>query len=138
MVDYLARHIAAIVPQSGLDFSLDDVFPHDVNMDFLGGLDFNKGCYVGQEVVSRMHHRGTARKRLVRLEADMPIPASGTPILAGEKPAGEVGAVFDKRALAIVRLDRIADAMKEGVAITALGVPVRIEVPDYGDFTLTT
>nr|WP_321982117.1 folate-binding protein [uncultured Cohaesibacter sp.] len=133
---YLARHIAAIVPQAGLDFSLEDAFPHDINMDFLGGLDFAKGCYVGQEVVSRMQHRGTARKRLVRLEADMPIPSTGTKILAGEKPVGEVGAVLDKRALAIVRLDRVADALKDGLALTAGGVPLRVELPEYADFAL--
>ena len=134
---YLARYIAAIVPQAGLDFSLEDAFPHDINMDVLGGLDFGKGCYVGQEVVSRMQHRGTARKRLVRLEADLPIPTSGTKILAGEKPVGAVGAVLDKRALAILRLDRVADALKDGLALTAGGVPLRVELPDYADFSLS-
>nr|WP_321462747.1 folate-binding protein [uncultured Cohaesibacter sp.] len=134
--DYLARHLDAIIPQAGLDFALEDAFPHDINMDFLGGLDFAKGCYVGQEVVSRMHHRGTARKRLVRIEADTALPESGTSIMAGGKPVGAIGAVLDKRALAIVRLDRVADALKEGLSLTSGDTPVRVILPDYADFTL--
>ncbi|WP_319411032.1 folate-binding protein [uncultured Cohaesibacter sp.] len=134
--DYLARHLDAIIPQAGLDFALEDAFPHDINMDFLGGLDFAKGCYVGQEVVSRMHHRGTARKRLVRIEADTTLPESGTSIMAGGKPVGAIGAVLDKRALAIVRLDRVADALKEGLSLTAGDTPLRVILPDYADFTL--
>ncbi|WP_162916348.1 YgfZ/GcvT domain-containing protein [Cohaesibacter haloalkalitolerans] len=134
--DYLARHIAAIVPQAGLDFTLEDAFPYDINMDFLGGLFFDKGCYVGQEVVSRMHHRGTARRRLVRVEADMPIPTGGATIEADGKPVGTVGAVLDKRALAVVRLDRVGEALKEMVPLTVKGIPVRVELPDYADFSL--
>nr|WP_319487105.1 folate-binding protein [uncultured Cohaesibacter sp.] len=134
--DYLARHIAAIVPQVGLDFTLEDAFPYDINMDFLGGLFFDKGCYVGQEVVSRMHHRGTARRRLVRIEADQPIPTGDAVIEAGGKPVGSVGAVLDKRALAVVRLDRVGEALREREHLTVKGIPVRIELPAYADFSL--
>src|SRR5262249_54959964 len=64
-VDYEAHRIAHGVPRGGLDFIYGDAFPHEADMDQLGGLDFEKGCFVGQEVVSRMEHRGTARTRVV-------------------------------------------------------------------------
>ncbi|MBL6431364.1 MAG: tRNA-modifying protein YgfZ [Alphaproteobacteria bacterium] len=54
------------------DFQPGDAFPHDADMDDLHGVAFDKGCFVGQEVVSRMQHRGTARRRIVRVEADAP------------------------------------------------------------------
>jgi folate-binding protein YgfZ len=58
---YEALRVSAGVPKGGVDFAYGDAFPHDVNMDLIGGVDFRKGCYVGQEVVSRVQHRGTAR-----------------------------------------------------------------------------
>jgi tRNA-modifying protein YgfZ len=64
--EYEGLRIAAGAPKGGLDFAYADAFPHDANFDLLHGVDFDKGCYVGQEVVSRMKHRGTARKRLGR------------------------------------------------------------------------
>ena len=61
--DYEAHRIALGVPRGGLDFIYGDAFPHEADMDQLDGVDFDKGCYVGQEVVSRIEHRGTARNR---------------------------------------------------------------------------
>src|SRR4051812_42084090 len=58
---YNAYRIACGAPRGGIDFMYGDAFPHETNMDRLHGVDFDKGCYVGQEVVSRMQHRGTAR-----------------------------------------------------------------------------
>ncbi len=68
--DYDAHRIALGVPRGGVDFMYGDAFPHEANMDRLHGVDFDKGCYVGQEVVSRMQHRGIARTRIVRLLLD--------------------------------------------------------------------
>ena len=62
---YEAHRIALGVPRGGLDFIYGDAFPHETDMDQLGGVDFDKGCFVGQEVVSRIEHRGTARTRVV-------------------------------------------------------------------------
>jgi len=70
--DYEAHRIAAGLPRGGLDFIYGDAFPHETNMDRLNGVDFDKGCYVGQEVVSRMQHRGTARTRTIRVTLDGP------------------------------------------------------------------
>src|SRR5581483_8497829 len=80
---YEAHRIAVGAPRGGLDFMYGDAFPHETNMDRLHGVDFDKGCYVGQEVVSRMQHRGTARTRTVRLVLDGPAPEPGSAVLAG-------------------------------------------------------
>ena len=69
---YHAHRIALGVPEGGVDFIYGQAFPHDADMDQLGGVDTHKGCYVGQEVVSRMEHRGTARRRIVVARAAAP------------------------------------------------------------------
>ena len=67
---YEAHRVAHGIPRGGLDFIYSDAFPHEADMDQLGGVDFDKGCYIGQEVVSRMEHRGTARNRVVPVVYD--------------------------------------------------------------------
>ena len=81
---YEAHRIALGVPRGGLDFIYGDAFPHEADMDQLDGVDFAKGCYVGQEVVSRMEHRGTARNRVVPVTYEAFAPDAGTPVMAGE------------------------------------------------------
>src|SRR3954449_10429358 len=88
---YEAHRIKSGAPRGGLDFMYGDAFPHETNMDRLHGVDFEKGCYVGQEVVSRMQHRGTARTRTVRVIVEGPSPEPGATILAGDKPIGTMG-----------------------------------------------
>jgi len=87
--EYDALRIKLGVPRGGLDFVYGDTFPHDANLDLLGGVDFRKGCYVGQEVVSRMQHRGGVKKRVVRVRTDGDAPPAGTPILDGDLPVGK-------------------------------------------------
>ena len=123
--------IAHGVAESASDFALSDVFPHDILMDRNGGVDFKKGCYVGQEVVSRMQHRGTARRRLVTVTAETGLPGTGIDILAGEKPVGKLGSVEGNTGLAIVRTDRVADALAEDLPLTASGMPVSLALPDW-------
>ncbi|MGO7223683.1 folate-binding protein, partial [Rhizobium ruizarguesonis] len=77
---YDALRISHGIVTSGSDFARQDAFPHDVLMDFNGGISFRKGCYVGQEVVSRMQHRGTARRRVVTVSAATALPETGTEI----------------------------------------------------------
>src|SRR5213078_639542 len=111
---YEAHRIATGVPRGGLDFMYSDAFPHETNMDRLHGVDFEKGCYVGQEVVSRMQHRGTARTRIVRLVLDGPRPEAGVEIRAGDKPVGTMGSSVSGAGLALLRLDRAAEALDAG------------------------
>jgi len=127
--DSFAHHrIAAGIPEQGPDFGIDEVFAHDIGLDLLGGIDFVKGCYIGQEVVSRMKHRGTARRRPV-IVSGIEAPA-GTPVVAGSREAGAIGEVVEGRAVAIIRLDRITDT----AAVTVGGKPVTVELPPYATY----
>jgi folate-binding Fe-S cluster repair protein YgfZ len=99
-------------------------------MDRLHGVDFDKGCYVGQEVVSRMEHRGTARSRIVRVLLDDGAPEAGAAIVAADKPVGTMGSSAAGQGLALLRLDRAADAIEAGIPLTAGTVPIRIADPD--------
>ena len=137
MYDWHAHRIALGVPESGLDFPLGDTFPHDADMDDLCGVDFKKGCFIGQEVVSRMKHRGTARKRMVlarALEARPAWPDAGTEITCGDKTLGTLGSSAGGSAMALVRLDRAKEAIDAGDAIEVGGVTVALELPDYARF----
>jgi folate-binding protein YgfZ len=126
---YEAHRIALGVPRGGLDFIYGDAFPHETNMDRLHGVDFEKGCYVGQEVVSRMQHRGTARTRTVRvLLEDAPEP--GTAVLAGDKSVGTMGSAADHHGLALIRVDRASEALEAGTPLTAGGLSIRVTDPD--------
>ena len=133
MVDntvYDAHRIASGVPRGGLDFIYGDAFPHETNMDRLHGVDFDKGCYVGQEVVSRMQHRGTARTRTARIILDGPAPEPGATILAGDKPIGTMGSAAGHNGLALIRIDRVADALDAAIPLTSGGLAVRLAEPD--------
>jgi tRNA-modifying protein YgfZ len=134
VADYDAHRIGVGVPEGGIDFAFGDAFPHDAEMDQLYGVDFTKGCYVGQEVVSRMEHRGTARRRFVLATGADPLPAVGTPVMAGEKAIGTMGSSVGSNGLALVRLDRAKDAMDHGVAIHAGGVTLSLSLPGWAKF----
>jgi folate-binding protein YgfZ len=127
---YEAHRIATGVPRGGLDFMYGDAFPHETNMDRLNGVDFDKGCYVGQEVVSRMQHRGTARTRTVKVVLDGPSPEVGATILAGDKPVGTIGSTAGENGLALIRTDRVADALDAGLPLTAGGLALRLAEPE--------
>lgn len=126
---YDAHRIASGIPRGGLDFMYGDAFPHETNMDRLHGVDFDKGCYVGQEVVSRMQHRGTARTRTLRVMLDGPAPEPGAAILAGDKPVGTMGSTAGRHGLALIRIDRVADALQAGIPLTAGGLAIRLAEP---------
>lgn len=134
--DYEAHRIALGVPRGGLDFSYGDAFPHETNMDQLGGVDFAKGCYVGQEVVSRMEHRATARTRIVPVTYEGIAPDAGMPIMAGGKNVGTLGSSAGGRGIALVRLDRVAEALSAGTPLTASGATLRVLKPDWARFTV--
>ena len=134
--DYHAHRIALGIPEGGRDYAFGDAFPHEALMDQLGGVDFRKGCYVGQEVVSRMQHRGTARTRILAATYPDGIPEPGTGIAAGGKVLGTTGSAAGGRGLALVRLDRLGDALAAGETPLAGGHPVRLERPAYARFAM--
>ena len=133
---YDAHRISLGIPEAGKDFALGDTFPHEALYDQLGGVSFTKGCFVGQEVVSRMQHRGTARKRVVPVAGDGPLPESGAEVRAGPSLIGTLGTVAGNRALAMLRLDRAAEALRKGETLRAGDVPVTIEIPAWATFSL--
>jgi tRNA-modifying protein YgfZ len=131
---YEAHRIALGIPRGGLDFSYGDAFPHETDMDQLNGVDFAKGCYVGQEVVSRMEHRGSARTRVVPIAYQGFAPDAGTTVTASEKSVGTLGSSADGRGLAMLRLDRIADAMAAGAPLVSGDATLRLIKPDWARF----
>jgi tRNA-modifying protein YgfZ len=132
--DWEERRLALGVPAGGRDFAYGDVFPADANMEALGGVDFKKGCFVGQEVVARMKHRATARWRMLVATGTAPLPAAGTPVLVADKSIGAMGTSRDGRGLALVRIDKAADARRSGQAAMADGRAVTLDLPAYATF----
>ncbi|WP_430911686.1 YgfZ/GcvT domain-containing protein [Methylobacterium sp. sgz302541] len=133
--DYHAHRIGLGIPEGGRDFPFGEAFPHEALMDQIGGVDFRKGCYVGQEVVSRMQHRGTARTRIVPVVyRDGQAPEAGTEIVAGQKSLGATGSGAGTRGLASLRLDRLADALAAGEPLRAGGATLGVEKPAFASF----
>lgn len=124
--DYDAFRLAQGVPDPARDCIPDKTFPIEANFDLLNGIDFQKGCFVGQETTSRMKRRGAIKNRMLPISFDGPAPAFGAEVLACDLRAGEVLSGRDGRAMALVRLDRI-----EGGGLTVDGRPVRAERPGW-------
>jgi tRNA-modifying protein YgfZ len=108
------------------DWGVDKTYPIEANFDLLNGIDFKKGCFVGQETTSRMKRRGVIKNRMLPLLFEGPAPAAGTEVLAGDLRAGEVLSGGDGRAISLVRLDRAL-----GADLTVEGRPARAEVPAW-------
>jgi folate-binding protein YgfZ len=131
---YEAHRIALGIPRGGLDFAYGDTFSHEADMDQLNGVDFDKGCYVGQEVVSRVEHRASARSRVVPIAYDEFAPSSGLPIMAGDRQVGTLGSTAKGHGLALVRLDRVEDALAAGTQLQAGGITIRAVKPAWAKF----
>ncbi len=129
-----AHRIGLGVPRGGLDFAYGDAFPHEADMDQLHGVDFHKGCFIGQEVVSRMQHRGTARTRIVPVAYEGFAPDAGAAVTAAGKEVGRFGSSAAGRALAMLRLDRAADALAAGEALVAGAATLQLVKPDWASF----
>ena len=125
--EYEARRIHAGVPLGGVDFDYGGTFPHEANMDLLAGVDFKKGCFVGQEVVSRMKHRGLVRRRVASYRAQGSAPAPGEAIHLGDVEIGVTGSRLEDEGLALVRLDRLAEAKEKGQSPVAAGVALQFD-----------
>ena len=129
--EYHRDRLSNGVPEQGSDFGSAEVFPADINMDVLGGVALNKGCFVGQEVVSRMHRRGNIRKRAlpVNIPEDLDT-APGADILA-PAPIGALTSFERPFGLARIRVDRWLKADADGTAATIDETPVTIAKPDW-------
>jgi folate-binding protein YgfZ len=132
--DYHAARIAIGVPDGGKDFIYGEAYPHETDMDQLNGVDFDKGCFIGQEVVSRMERKTTPRTRIVQVTFET-APSPGAEVRAGERPAGNMGSASNGMGLATMRLDRVHDALAKGEKITAGGIEISLKKPDWVRFT---
>ena len=133
--DYHDFRIGIGVPEGGRDYSFGEAFPHEALFDQLNGVSFTKGCYVGQEIVSRMEHRGTARRRIVPVSGTAGKLVEGQPVLGGEVEIGRIGSVAGGRALAMIRLDRAEEFAQKGVPLKAGDSTLVIDIPAWADFT---
>jgi hypothetical protein len=132
--EYEKHRITLGLPRGGHDFQYNDTFPHEADMDQFNGIDFEKGCYVGQEVVSRVEHRGTARKRVVPVVYEDFAAEAGVPVMAGEIAVGVMGSSAGGRGLAMLRLDRVGDALAAGTPLMSGGRPLAPVRPDWAQF----
>ncbi|OYX29448.1 MAG: glycine cleavage system protein T [Caulobacterales bacterium 32-69-10] len=123
---YEAHRLALAATDAWKDGLHDRNYPIEANLDLLGGIDFKKGCFVGQETTSRMKRRGQIRTRMLPIVFDGPAPAQGAEVLAGELRAGEVTGGRDGLALALLRLDRL-----NAGPLTVDGRPVRAAPPEW-------
>jgi hypothetical protein len=129
--DYHAMRIAQGVPEGGRDYAYGDTFPHEALFDQLHGVDFEKGCFVGQEVVARMEHRGKARKRILPVEGDRQLPAIGSDVLDGDAAVGSLTSVDGRLGLASLRLDRVEQAYEAGEILRAGEATLSLRKPRW-------
>lgn len=130
---YHAARIALGLADGGQDLGEGRLFPHEANWDQMGGVSFTKGCYVGQEVVSRMQHRATARSRILPVMFDADALAN-TPIVSGDMAIGETLSASGTTALALLRLDRLAEAK---APLLANGLRLHVKKPDWIKYEVT-
>jgi folate-binding protein YgfZ len=133
---YHQQRIALGLAEGGQDFESGEIFPHEANFDQIGAISFRKGCFVGQEVVSRIEHRGTARSRILPCRVEGALPAKGSEISVAGKVIGRACSGAGNRLLALLRLDRLEEARGSGQPVTAGGSTLHPERPPWARFTL--
>jgi folate-binding protein YgfZ len=124
--DYERRRIGLGAPGPA-DWGVEAAYPIEADFDVLGGIDFKKGCFVGQETTSRMKRRGTIKNRMAPIVFEGPPPPHGAELLAGTLRAGEALSGTDGRAMALLRLDRL----EAGPLTLPDGRPWRPDLPDW-------
>ncbi len=133
---YHSHRISLAIPQGGLDYAYGEAFPHEACFDELHGVDFDKGCYVGQEVVSRMHHRGIAKTRIAAIETSEPLDILGAEIRAGEFPVGTLGSMDGTQGIAMLRLDRIEEAARHGIPLRVGETIIVARTPPWASYAV--
>ncbi|MBI1206994.1 MAG: folate-binding protein [Azospirillum sp.] len=131
---YEALRLALGVPDGSRDLVIDKTILLEANFDCLHGLSWAKGCYVGQELTARTHYRGLIRKRLFPVRLDGTLPPSGTVVRSGERSVGELRSGCGDRALALLRLEELAQAAAAGEPLLADGIAVTVERPAWATF----
>ncbi|MEE9249706.1 MAG: folate-binding protein [Alphaproteobacteria bacterium] len=117
--DYERLRLSYGLPDGSRDLAIEKSLLLENGFEELNGLDWDKGCYVGQELTARTRYRGLVRKCLLPVTVEGPLPESGTRIMLGEREAGEMRSGLDKMGLAMLRLEMVEKAEKEGTPLTA-------------------
>ena len=132
--DYDRLRLALALPDGSRDLPVEKAFLLENGIDDLNGIDFGKGCYVGQELTSRTKNRGVIRKRLFRVDVDGPLPAPGTPLMLGEAKAGVMRSGREGAGLALLRLEMVEKAAESGEALTAGDARLSPVKPEWAMF----
>jgi folate-binding protein YgfZ len=122
------------VPESGDELVAEKSILLENGIDELNGVDWQKGCYVGQELTARTKYRGLIKKRLLPVEIEGPAPAPGTPVTLGEHEAGELRSAADGVGLALLRLEMLDAAVLEGEPLRAGDARLTVQRPDWMKF----
>lgn len=117
--DYNRLRLSLAIPGAD-DLIADKTFPLEANLDLLNAVDYQKGCFVGQEVTSRTHRQGKVRKRILCVTGAASLPHTDSPVMAGDKQAGVLLSSSGDIGLALLRLDRLEQTLDvNGTALKA-------------------
>jgi folate-binding protein YgfZ len=134
---YRDKRIRLGLADSDEDIGSGTLFPHEANLDQLGAVSFSKGCFIGQEVVSRMEHRGTARNRILPVHLPSGAATKGSDIKAAGKVIGSMLSSSGSNALALIRLDRLKDAVDAGEELLTEACPLHVRKPSWARFEVS-
>lgn len=132
--DYEQHRLAHAVPDGGTDVLVDKSFILESNFEELHAVDFDKGCYVGQELTARTKYRGTIRRRLFGVTAETDLPPAGTPITVGDAEIGELRSGYGHRGIALIRTDRLEEAGGDRADVRAGGIAIKPVKPEWAAF----
>ena len=129
--DHQRIRLSLGVPEGSRDMPVEKALPLESGFEELNGVDFKKGCYVGQELTARMKFRALVKKRLFPVEIEGPVPSPGTLVMQGDEEAGELRSVLDGIGLALLKLDAVEAALSHGTSLVAAGAIVRPKKPAW-------
>ncbi len=132
--DYDRLRLQHGLPDGSRDIQIEKGFLLENGIDDLHGVDFEKGCYIGQELTARTKHRASIRKRLLRVDIEGPLPPPGAPVMLGDKPAGEMRSGLDGLGLAMLRLEMIDEAASSGEPLICDAATLTPVKPDWARF----
>ena len=129
---YHQLRVSLGLPNGSEELEIEKSILLENGFEELGGVDFKKGCYMGQELTARTKYRGLVRKRLLPISVEGPAPEAGTIIMNGDKEAGTIRSVHGNGGLALIRLERVSDDadLVAGDAKITVHVPGWVKLPE--------
>jgi folate-binding protein YgfZ len=132
--EYESLRLSLGLPDGSRDMVVDKAILLENGFQELNGIDWEKGCYMGQELTARTHYRGLIKKRLMPVQIEGPLPAPGTAVMLGDKNVGEMRSGNAERGLALIRLEQFKDVLKSGEGFSAEGTTLRPVKPEWAEF----